>query len=154
MGFFVFQGQPHLRETPMRTHRVLQKFLSDSFTDIHAKRLEALAAAVDAVAQGVSVSITAMGRSLCSAAGIKHRVKRMDRLIGNSLLSRERTRFYRSLAQRLLIGCTQPIILIEGSSRVNGKSPAMARDCGLRMVASEGRGFCIPPNHSTGWQGA
>lgn len=99
----------------MRTHRVLQKFFSDSFTDIHAKRLDALAAAVDAVAQGAPVSITAMGRSVCSSTRVKHRIKRMDRLIGNRLLGRERIRFYRSITQRLLTSCTQPIILVDWS---------------------------------------
>jgi len=99
----------------MHTLSVLQKFLNESLPEIHARRMASLAVAVDAVTQGARVAITSMGRSLCSDVRIKHRVKRMDRLIGNRLLSSERDRFYQMMARRLLNGISRPVILIDWS---------------------------------------
>lgn len=99
----------------MHTLPVLHKFFRTSFPAVHATRLEALSVAVDAVTQGARVSITAMGRGLHSPVRIKHRVKRMNRLVGNRLLSAERESFYRAITHRLLVGSDRPIILIDWS---------------------------------------
>ncbi|MGH9624773.1 MAG: IS4 family transposase [Bryobacteraceae bacterium] len=99
----------------MHTLSVLHKFFRSTFPEVHATRLEALTVAVDAVAQGASVSITAMGRSLSNPVRIKHRVKRMNRLVGNRLLFEKRERFYREMATRLLADSVRPIILIDWS---------------------------------------
>ena len=100
----------------MHTQPVLQKFFRESLPDIHQQRCHALTVAVDAVARGARVTITAMGRSLAdSGMRIKHRVKRMDRLIGNRLLGGQRRRFYQAIVQRLVTGPVQPIILVDWS---------------------------------------
>ena len=74
----------------MHTRTVLQKFFQCPLPSIHTRRLQSLQAAVDAVMNGASVSVTGMGRHLRSAARIKHNVKRVDRLIGNQHLHNER----------------------------------------------------------------
>ena len=100
----------------MHTQPVLRKFFRESLPEIHQARSLALIAAVDAVACGARVTITGMGRSLVTAGTrIKHRVKRMDRLIGNHLLGAQRKTFYRAIIVRLLTACPQPIILIDWS---------------------------------------
>lgn len=99
----------------MHTQAVLHKFFRTSFPDVHAARLDALTAAVGAVTHGASVTITTMGRGLSSPTRIKHRIKRMNRLVGNGLLLAERDSFYRVMSHRLLIGSQQPIILIDWS---------------------------------------
>lgn len=99
----------------MHTHSVLQKFFTVSLPAVHPHRRDAVVAAVDSVSQGAAVSITAMGRGLASATRIKHRVKRMDRLIGNPRLHGERNQFYHAMIQRLLAACAQPIIVIDWS---------------------------------------
>jgi hypothetical protein len=100
----------------MHTQPVLQKFFRESLPEVHQRRCQALIAAVDAVAHGARVTITGLGRSLANTGvRIKHRVKRMDRLIGNRLLSAQRKTFYRSIVLRLLASCQQPIILIDWS---------------------------------------
>lgn len=99
----------------MHTYSVLQKFLTSSLPDMHKRRREAVAVAVDAVLQGAAVNITAMGRGLGSASRIKHRVKRMDRLVGNRLLNSEREWLYRAMIQRVLSHCSQPVILVDWS---------------------------------------
>ncbi len=87
----------------MHTQSVLQKFFSVSLPAVHPHRQNVVVAAVDSVSQGATVSITAMGRGLSAATRIKHRVKRMDRLIGNPRLQGERDQFYHAMIQRLLI---------------------------------------------------
>ncbi|MGH9440417.1 MAG: IS4 family transposase [Terriglobia bacterium] len=99
----------------MHTLPVLHKFFRNSFPAVHATRLEALTVAVEAVTQGSRVSITTMGRELHSSVRIKHRIKRMNRLVGNRLLTAERERFYRAMVHRLLAGSARPIILIDWS---------------------------------------
>ncbi|NGY07067.1 IS4 family transposase [Solimonas terrae] len=100
----------------MHTQPVLQKFFRESLPEVHQTRSQALIVAVDAVARGARVSITGLGRSLAdTGTRIKHRVKRMDRLIGNRLLSGQRKAFYRAIALRLLASCPQPMILIDWS---------------------------------------
>lgn len=101
----------------MHTLPVLQKFFRESLPEIHQKRSQALTVAVDAVAHGARVTITGLGRSLTgTSTRIKHRVKRMDRLVGNRLLGAQRKQFYQAIVLRLLTGCPQPIILVERSS--------------------------------------
>ncbi|WP_217638630.1 IS4 family transposase [Nitrosospira multiformis] len=72
-------------------------------------------AAVGAVLCGAQVSITSLGRSLSSAAFVKHKIKRMDRLIGNTRLYQERWSLYTALTRWLVQGLSHPIILIDWS---------------------------------------
>jgi hypothetical protein len=100
----------------MHTQPVLQKFFRESLPEVHRTRCQALILAVDAVTRGARVTITGLGRSLAlTSIRIKHRVKRMDRLIGNRLLGAQRQAFYRVIVWRLLAGCRQPIILVDWS---------------------------------------
>jgi len=100
----------------MHTQPVLQKFFRESLPDIHQTRCQALTVAVDAVARGARVTITGLGRSLAhTGVRIKHRIKRMDRLIGNRLLGAQCKTVYRAIVLRLLASCPQPIILIDWS---------------------------------------
>lgn len=99
----------------MHTYSVLQKFLGSSLPAMHQRRRETVTAAVDAVLQGAAVNITAMGRGVTATTRIKHRVKRMDRLVGNRLFNGERESLYRAMIQRLLSHCPRPIVLIDWS---------------------------------------
>lgn len=99
----------------MHTCSVLHSFLRESVPESHAARRAALAAAVGTVMHGARVSITTMGRGLDGPARIKHRIKRMDRLVGNAHLCAERLAFYRALAQRLVAATPRPLLLIDWS---------------------------------------
>lgn len=99
----------------MHTRTVLQKLLHDSFPTVHRKRLAAVQAAINSISDGATVSITTMGRHLSSSVRIKHRIKRMDRLVGNPRLQADRKLFYRAMAHWLLKAIPQPVILIDWS---------------------------------------
>lgn len=99
----------------MHTLPVLHTFFHAAFPEVHATRLRALTVAVNAVCQGSRVSITAMGRGLDSPVRIKHRVKRMNRLVGNRLLGAAREDFYRAMIQRLIGNAPEVVILMDWS---------------------------------------
>lgn len=99
----------------MHTQQVLHSFFHHAWPEVHAKRREALAMAVNTVVQGAAVSITEMGRGLAGSGRLKHQIKRMDRLVGNRLLHDQRWGFYRLCSERLLTGTARPLILIDWS---------------------------------------
>ena len=86
--------------------------LKEKLPSIHAARLRALMAAVEAGLSGASVSITALGRALSGPAYIKHKIKRLDRLAENCHLNTERMALYGAMTQWLLQSLPMPLILI------------------------------------------
>jgi len=123
----------------MHTRTVLQKFFQFSFPTVHAKRLLALQAAVDSILQGAPASTTAMGRQLSSPVRIKHRIKRMDRLVGNRLLYNERKLCYRAMCHWLLKAIGQPVILIDWSDFSKDRKQQLLR----AAVPVGGRGLVL-----------
>jgi len=71
----------------------LHNLLKQSLPDLHGSRLKALMAAVEAGLTGASVAITTLGRAISGTAFIKHKIKRLDRLVGNPHLKSERWRY-------------------------------------------------------------
>ena len=94
---------------------LLHNLLKEKLPGIHATRLTALMAAVEAGLKCASVSITELGRTLSGPAYIKHKIKRMDRLAGNCHLNTERTAVYGAMTQWLLQSLPMPLILIDWS---------------------------------------
>lgn len=82
---------------------------------IHATRLKALMAAIQALTLGAKARVTSLGRHVTGAAFDKHKIKRMDRLLSNPHLYQERRNIYTALTQRLVKGLAEPIILIDWS---------------------------------------
>jgi len=94
---------------------LLHNLLKEKIPGIHATRYRALMAAVGAGLSGASVSITALGRALSGPAYIKHKIKRLDRLVGNRHLNTERMALYGAMTQWLLQSLPMPLILIDWS---------------------------------------
>ena len=89
----------------------LHNFLRQSLLTLHAARLHAFMAAVEAGLAGASLSITVLGRALSGPAFINHKIKRIDRLVGNSHLryASKRVRNEMTLYQvQHLLGHTNP----------------------------------------------
>lgn len=97
----------------MHAIRFLRTHLRHTCPTVHAKRFAVLLLAVETVTRYHRLTLTALGRALRSAALVKHNIKRMDRLLGNRRLERERTRLYAALAQWMLTGLRQPILVID-----------------------------------------
>ncbi len=70
-------------------------------------------AVLDAVAVAGRLTLTALGRALRGPAMQKHRIKRVDRLLGNARLQLELHAWYRHLARRLLGDRKRVIIALD-----------------------------------------
>lgn len=111
----------------MHTRPVLQKLFDGSLPQIHAARRRSLMLAVDAVVRGSRVAITQMGRALSTGTRLKHQIKRIDRLIGNRLLTTEHQAIYQMMTGQLLSDSTQPVILVDWSDFSSDKQQQLLR---------------------------
>lgn len=84
---------------------------------IHRTRLEALFSGVEALLNGASLTLTGLGRAASGQAYEKHRIKRVDRLLGNRHLHQERLGLYEALTAWLLrrSGCVTLLVLVDWS---------------------------------------
>ncbi|HFF1622118.1 TPA: IS4 family transposase, partial [Yersinia enterocolitica] len=67
---------------PART--VCQKFFRDALAPFHQYRQNALLDATVALVRGASLTLTSIGRYLPGPAQVKNKIKRVDRLLGNT----------------------------------------------------------------------
>jgi hypothetical protein len=70
------------------------------------------------------VSIAAVGRAMRSAVAAKHRIKRVDRLLGNARLRRERGVWFAALAAALLGRLRRVVVLVDWT-QLNGGVQAL-----------------------------
>ena len=98
----------------MRAQGIIQEFLDRNCEFIHAKRRAALAAMACAGSRGC-LSLMGLSKSLGGHTGIRHRIKRCDRLLGNQKLSNTRPAIYGAMARRLLQGNNRPAIIVDWS---------------------------------------
>jgi hypothetical protein len=92
---------------------LLRRWLRRACPAVHAARVSAIATVVEALVLGAKLALTHLGRNLRSAAFAKHSIKRVDRLLGNAHLHRERSLVYRAIAQWLLAATRRPVVLID-----------------------------------------
>lgn len=82
---------------------------------IHAVRLSTLIETAGALLRGRRLVLTSLGRSMASRAHVKHSIKRVDRLLGNPQLQRERASIYATLMALMLRGNVRPVIIVDWS---------------------------------------
>jgi hypothetical protein len=97
----------------VRASLILRKLLRRCTARMHAVRVATLLAAVDALVRGGRASLTGIARALIPTTTPKHRIKRIDRLLGNVRLQAELPHWYVALAAQLLAGTSRPNILID-----------------------------------------
>lgn len=82
----------------MPINKLLFSHLVKSCPEIHIKRLQAVMDVSMGLQRSQALSISAMGRYLQSEIGIRHRIKRVDRLLGNKHLYSELADIYAGLS--------------------------------------------------------
>jgi len=97
----------------VRASLILRKLLRRCITQIRAQRTLTLLAAVDALVCCGRASLTHIGRALLRTTTAKHRIKRVDRLLGNTRIQHDLPAWYGAAAARLLRGAKRPSILID-----------------------------------------
>lgn len=96
----------------MNTNNTILSQIDSHFQWMHAFRRRNLCQLTVALLEHGSCWITEMGRHLKSSTRIKHRIKRVDRFVGNPRLHAELPRIYKTLAA-IVIKSKRPVILID-----------------------------------------
>jgi len=122
----------------VHARKIIRDFLDKYCPKIHAKRRESLALLAHAGHTG-ELTLVGMARSLPAGVGIRHRIKRCDRLLGNTKLFEELLSIYTALAHRLIGACTRPVIIIDWSDLLKNQSAHMLR----ATVVIQGRAMLL-----------
>lgn len=99
----------------MHALKILHRCLAPLLSDLHAKRLATLLEAVVSCVYGPGLSLTDLGRRFAGPSAVRHKLKRADRLLGNSHLQREAGSVYKALCCVLLARIPEPVILVDWS---------------------------------------
>src|SRR5690348_12287813 len=99
----------------MRVEKVLSRWLEQRTVVGHAMRATALVRVVQALVLGGKAALTQLGRNRAGSAHVKHHIKAVDRLLGNSHLHREGLGLYRAIAKTLLSGVSRPVLTVDWS---------------------------------------
>lgn len=100
----------------MPARLLCQSFFQDALAPLHLYRQKALTDAVSAVINGASLSLTSIGRHLPGQACVKHKIKRIDRLLGNTHLHDEVSVVFTQITRRLVKNMSRVFILVDWTS--------------------------------------
>jgi hypothetical protein len=99
----------------MHVVSLLTRWLTDCTAVAHAARIGALLKAVRALLAGGKLTLTHLGRLREGSARVKHHIKAIDRLLGNSKLHAERLGIYQAMARSVLSHSKRPVIIVDWS---------------------------------------
>ena len=99
----------------MRDVQILQQTIENQCPDIHKKRLRSLMLATKTVLDGSDLTLTKIGRALETNTTVKHAIKRIDRLLGNRNLHREKDAIYKWHASFITRANPFPVVLVDWS---------------------------------------
>lgn len=110
----------------MRVEQLLHNHLQKS-VGMHSKRLDSLMCAVTAGMKERCVTVTGLGRRLRMRIKVKNKIKKIDRLVGNSNLHQELTSVYKCMTRWILGNIRRPIIIIDWSPLGSGTGHQLLR---------------------------
>lgn len=123
----------------MHARRIVDGMLGGCLAGLHAKLAEALKATVLGAVREGRLSLSQLARSVESATAMRHRVKRVDRLLGNKALHGARAEIYRELAAQWLAGISQVLVVVDWSDATTDQRWHLLR----ASVAVEGRSVTL-----------
>lgn len=121
----------------MRASDILRQVCVSVAGHVHVARRRMMLASVDSLVRGRRLTLTELGRGLESSTTQKHRIKAMDRFLGNHRAHDDVRRWYMALARRLLRGLGRPVVLLDWTQTISGRSALVA------AVAFSGRAIPI-----------
>jgi hypothetical protein len=104
----------------MRVSHILRQICQSCTRSVHAARLAAILAVVEAIAEAGRLVPAAIGRSLRGRARPKHAIKRVDRLLGNVHMLADRWVVFAAVAHWLLRETPRPIVLMDWTKITDG----------------------------------
>jgi len=123
----------------MHARKIVDGMLCGCLSSLHAKLAEAVKAAVCGALRGGRLSLSQLARSVESATAMRHRVKRIDRLLGNASLHGARADIYREVAAQWLSGIDQVLAVVDWSDATTDQCWHLLR----ASVAVEGRSVTL-----------
>jgi len=99
----------------MLTKEVSQKYLNDALISVHAKRAKSLFEACWSLTKQADLTITSLGINKDGNAYDKHKVKSVDRLVGNSKLQAEIPIIYKEFFSPFICSANILYILVDWS---------------------------------------
>ena len=99
----------------MHAANIVARILGPCLEGMHAKRIHALQRAVVALLCGGVVSLSALALSMRAPTFYKHRLKSIDRLLGNVAMQSARHELYAALAASWLSGLQQILVVVDWS---------------------------------------
>ena len=111
----------------MHAITVLQDSLRRCIPTLHEKRLSVLLAAVVSCLRTRRLTLSELARGLESGTTVRHRIKRIDRLLGNAWGQTQRLSFYQMLCRQLIAAGTHPVILVDWSDLKPDRSLLLLR---------------------------
>ena len=100
----------------MHASHIVARILDGVQDLMHASRWRALRDVTNAAVSGASLSLTGLALRTSRSTVLRHRVKCVDRLLGNAHLGGERQGIYAALARRWLSDLPQLLIVVDWSS--------------------------------------
>ncbi|EHW7085124.1 transposase, partial [Salmonella enterica] len=98
---------------PART--LCQKFFRGALSPFHQYRQNALLDATVALTRGASLTLTSIGRYLPGSAQVKNKIKRVDRLLGNTSLHEDIPLIFRNITSLLTRQFSWCVIAVDWS---------------------------------------
>lgn len=102
----------------MRASDIVRQFGSALTRSVQLRRKRLMLALVDGLVKCQRVTLTALGRSLEGVTSPKHRIKRVDRFLGNAKVHQDVQHWYAAVTRRLLRNNRRPIILLDWTQTI------------------------------------
>lgn len=100
----------------MRTDTIVARVLADCKVFMHHTRWQRLVDLCSSALNGQALALTQLALGSGSKTTLRHRVKAVDRLLGNPAFAAEHLDVYRTLAARWLTGVSPLLIVVDWSS--------------------------------------
>lgn len=99
----------------MHAREIVNRLLVSCLSCLHTKRADSIRVAVWSALDGGRLSLSQLARSVSSACPMRHRIKRIDRLLGNAAVYGARMSIYQAVATHWLAGIRQLLIVVDWS---------------------------------------
>lgn len=99
----------------MHVPQLLHTTLKKSLPNMHSQRLSSLLDVANSLLHHGKLALSSLGRHMPSKAKVKHKIKKVDRLLGNGQLRCERIGIYRSLAHQAIGAKKRITVLVDWS---------------------------------------
>ncbi len=124
----------------MHANKIVERLLGECLREqLHAKQAKALEDVVGAALSGAHLSLSRLARGVAPSTAVRHRIKKVDRLLGNPALHAGRRALYGEVAQCWLAGVTQFLVVVDWSDVTADQRWHLLR----ASVALEGRSVTL-----------